>query len=91
MADTAGHMKVIVDPNKCQGHARCHAICPEVFEVDAVDQKSRVKLETVPPELEARSLRAVHECPEGAVSLGDEARRAVTRRDRGPRSKKGPC
>jgi len=62
-------MKVIVDANRCQGHARCHAICPELFELDAVDQKSRVKLETVPLELEARSIRAVHECPEGAVSL----------------------
>ncbi|MGH7863531.1 MAG: ferredoxin [Candidatus Binataceae bacterium] len=62
-------MKVIVDPNKCQGHARCHGICPELFDVNDVDQKSRVTLQTVPPELEARAARAVHECPEGAVSL----------------------
>ncbi len=44
-------------------------ICPELFELDAVDQKSRVKLATVPRELEARSIRAMHECPEGAVSV----------------------
>lgn len=62
-------MKVVVDPDKCQGHARCHAICPELFEIDAIDQKSRVKLDAVPRELEARSIRAMSECPEGAVSL----------------------
>lgn len=62
-------MKVIVNTDKCQGHARCHAICPELFELDAIDQKSRVKLAIVPPELEARSARAVDECPEGAISM----------------------
>jgi ferredoxin len=62
-------MKVIVNPDICQGHARCHAICPEVFELDALDQKSRVKFETVPREFEARSIRAMNECPEGALSV----------------------
>ena len=62
-------MKVIVDPDKCQGHARCHAICPELFELDAIDQKSRVKLAIVPPELESHIIRAVNECPESALSL----------------------
>ena len=23
-----------VDPDKCQGHARCHALAPELFELD---------------------------------------------------------
>ena len=62
-------MKVSVDSDKCQGHARCRAICPELFELDEIDQKSRVKMTTVPPELEARCARAVNECPEGALSL----------------------
>jgi len=62
-------MKVIVDSNRCQGHARCRAICPELFELDDLDQKSRVKLETVPPELEKKTARAVNECPEDALSL----------------------
>jgi ferredoxin len=62
-------MKVTVDPNKCQGHARCRAICPELFELDEVDQKSHVKLPSVPPELEGPSMRAVKECPESAISI----------------------
>jgi ferredoxin len=64
-----GTVKVIVDTDKCQGHARCHAICPELFELDSIDQKSRVKLPIVPAELEERTRRAVNECPEGALSI----------------------
>jgi ferredoxin len=62
-------MRVIVDRAKCQGHARCRAICPELFELDAIDQKSRVRLATVPAELESLCARAVKECPEEALSL----------------------
>jgi ferredoxin len=62
-------MKVTVDTATCQGHARCHAICPELFELDELEQKSHVKLAIVPPELEGRAKRAVNECPESALSL----------------------
>jgi len=62
-------MKVTVDTARCQGHARCRAICPELFELDGLDQKSHVKLASVPPELEERTRRAVNECPESALSL----------------------
>jgi len=62
-------MKVTVDTATCQGHARCRAICPELFELDELEQKSHVKLATVPPELEERAKRAVNECPESALSL----------------------
>jgi len=62
-------MKVTVDTATCQGHARCRAICPELFELDDLEQKSHVKLATVPPELEGRAKRAVNECPESALSL----------------------
>jgi ferredoxin len=62
-------MKVTVDTATCQGHARCRAICPELFELDELEQKSHVKLATVPPELEGRAERAVNECPESALSL----------------------
>jgi len=62
-------MKVTVETAKCQGHARCRAICPELFELDEIEQKSHVKLPAVPPELEGRARRAVNECPEDALSL----------------------
>ena len=60
-------MKVRVDRERCQGHARCQAIAPELFEVDDVEQKSRVKLDAVSPELAERAWRAVRTCPEGAI------------------------
>ena len=60
-------MKVRVDRERCQGHARCEAIAPEVFQVDDAEQKSRVKLEGLPPELEERAWRAIRTCPEGAI------------------------
>ena len=28
-------MKIRVDPDKCQGHARCYGLAPEIFDVDA--------------------------------------------------------
>ena len=27
-------MKVTVDPDRCQGHAQCWDLCPEVFSLD---------------------------------------------------------
>ena len=27
-------MRVVVDREKCQGHNRCYALAPEVFDVD---------------------------------------------------------
>ena len=60
-------MKVTVDAGRCQGHARCQAIAPEIFHVDDVEQKSHVKLESIPAELEERARRAVRTCPEGAI------------------------
>ena len=60
-------MRVVVDRDRCQGHARCQALAPELFEVDDVEQKSRVKVEDVPPELEEKGRRAVRNCPEGAI------------------------
>jgi len=60
-------MKITVDHERCQGHARCQAIAPELFEVDDVEQKSHVKVDPVPPALEESARRAVRNCPEGAI------------------------
>ena len=43
-------MKIRVDPEKCQGHARCYGLAPEIFDVDDYGQAS-VILDDVPPEL----------------------------------------
>jgi ferredoxin len=62
-------MRVVVDRDRCQGHARCQALAPELFEVDDVEQKSRVKVDALAPEQEEAARRAVRNCPEGAIHV----------------------
>lgn len=61
-------MKVAVDPDLCQGHARCWEICPEVFELDE-EGHSYVPVADVPPGLEAKVREAFNNCPERAISV----------------------
>ena len=60
-------VRVEVDPNLCAGVSACEATCPEVFEVKG--GRSFVKVDVVPPELEARCREAVEGCPMGAISI----------------------
>lgn len=61
-------MRVAVDADRCEGHARCWSICPEVFELD--DEGHAVVLAPeVPPELEAKALDAATNCPERAITV----------------------
>ena len=55
-------MKVVVDAETCQGHARCWEICPEVFTLDDEGHSHAMDGE-VPPALEAKVLEAVDNCP----------------------------
>ena len=59
-------MRVTVDADQCQGHARCWEICPEVFSLDEVGHGT-VAVEEVPPGLEAEVLKAAGNCPERAI------------------------
>lgn len=72
-------MRVSVDRERCQGHNRCKALAPEVFDVDELGY-SFVIADPVPPGLEERALLAVRNCPERAISADEEeiepARRA---------------
>jgi ferredoxin len=62
-------MRVRVDADKCQGHNRCYALAPELFDVDDYGQ-SHVRIEgDVPPELEEKARLAVANCPEYAISI----------------------
>jgi ferredoxin len=60
-------MKVVVDPEVCQGHARCWEICPDVFSLDE-EGHALVDDPNVPSELEGAVLDAVANCPERAIS-----------------------
>jgi ferredoxin len=57
-----------VDADRCQGHARCWAIYPEVFDLD--DEGHAVVIQPdVPVELEAKAREAADNCPELAITL----------------------
>ena len=61
--------KVHVEAARCQGHNRCYAIAPELFEIDEYGN-SRAKGDgIVPPALEEKARLAVKNCPEHAVRL----------------------
>ncbi len=64
-------IRVSLDLEKCCGHGRCHALCPEVFEEDEAGYAVLIRHE-VPPQLEAQTRRAVENCPESALVLVKE-------------------
>jgi ferredoxin len=59
-------VKVTVDPELCQGHARCWQICPEVFALDD-EGHAHVPAPDVPVELEGKVVEAAGNCPERAI------------------------
>ena len=61
-------LRVAVDGQKCQGHNRCMALCPEVFEADELGY-SVVKTPEVGPDLEAKVRLAESNCPERAIAV----------------------
>ena len=64
-------LRVRVEADRCQGHNRCCAIAPELFEADELGN-ARVKGDgAVTPALEAKARLAVKNCPEHAVRISD--------------------
>ncbi len=61
-------MHVSVDADRCEGHARCWGICPEVFDLNA-EGHAVVKLADVPEDVEERARDAARNCPERAIEL----------------------
>ncbi|HXQ60691.1 MAG TPA: ferredoxin [Acidimicrobiales bacterium] len=61
-------MKIAVDPEKCQGHARCYALAPDLFDIDDYGQSSVVGEGSVPPGREEDARLAIANCPELAIS-----------------------
>jgi ferredoxin len=64
-----GQLRVKVDRERCQGHTRCYAVAPDLFELDDLGNAHEVGDGLVPPELEAKARLAVANCPEEAVSI----------------------
>lgn len=65
-------MRISVDADKCQGHNRCYALAPELFDVDDYGYATAVGDGLVPTELEAKAELAVANCPEYAITITHE-------------------
>jgi ferredoxin len=65
-------MRVRVDQKCCQGHSRCFALAPELFDIDDYGLSSVRGDGVVAPEHEAAARLAVSNCPEGAVTIVEE-------------------
>lgn len=61
-------MRISVQRESCQGHARCAALCPELFGLDDLGFALEKHRQTVPVELEAKARRAAAGCPELAIT-----------------------
>ncbi|MDE0728884.1 MAG: ferredoxin [Alphaproteobacteria bacterium] len=62
-------MRVKVNADKCEGHNRCCALAPEVFDVDDYGTATALNDGMVPPELEEKAKLAVQNCPEYAIEF----------------------
>ncbi|MFJ8854813.1 ferredoxin [Streptomyces sp. NPDC102437] len=62
-------MEVWLDTEKCQGHLRCMAIAPDVFDCDDLGYGVVVLSGPVPAESAERVSRCVSNCPENALTL----------------------
>ena len=61
-------MRVTVDADRCEGHARCWAVSPEVFALD--DEGHAVVADPkVPAGLEDKVREAERNCPERAITV----------------------
>jgi ferredoxin len=63
-------VEIVVDHESCQGHGRCYDLAPEVFGAD--DDGHVILLapgEQVSADAEERTVLAVKNCPERALSV----------------------
>ncbi len=64
-------MRVTVNSDKCQGHNRCFALAPELFDVDEFGTAVVIGDGTVAADLEDKARLAVANCPEFAIEIED--------------------
>jgi ferredoxin len=68
----ASVLRVRVDRERCQGHARCFALAPELFELDQLGNGREIGEGAVPSQLEDKARLAQANCPELAIELIEE-------------------
>src|SRR3954454_12983096 len=62
-------LKVKVDRERCQGHARCAALAPEMFELDELGNAREKGNGSVPEALVEKAWLAKANCPEEAIDI----------------------
>lgn len=65
-------MRIKVDPELCEGHNRCFALAPDLFEVDDYGLSRALNDGHVPPDREGLARLAIDNCPEFAISVVEE-------------------
>jgi ferredoxin len=71
LASKVSRMRVHLDTEKCQGHNRCYALAPELFDVDDYGEAMLIGDGSVPTELEDKARLAASNCPEYAITITD--------------------
>lgn len=62
-------MRLRINQEKCQGHNRCHAIAPELVNIDDYGNAHERDDGVVPPSLEVKARLAAANCPEFAIEI----------------------
>jgi ferredoxin len=65
-------MQVVIDDEKCQGHGRCYALAPTVFDPDDLGQGTVLNEGAVAAEDEEKARLAAANCPELAITVVEE-------------------
>ena len=65
-------MRIRVDDDKCQGHNRCYALAPALFDVDDYGYAHEIGDGTVPAGMEDSARLAAANCPEFAVIIEED-------------------
>jgi len=61
-------MRVLVDLDRCTGHALCYGRAPDLFELDELGANKHEVVD-VPPDRQEVARAAVSACPEQAMSI----------------------
>ncbi|MFD5389614.1 ferredoxin [Streptomyces sp. NPDC056669] len=64
-------MRARADRGHCCGFGNCSELRPEVFALDEEDNRARVLQQTLPTRLVGVVLRAAHDCPTAAITVGN--------------------
>jgi ferredoxin len=62
-------VRIHLEADKCQGHNRCYALAPELFDVDDFGQSVLLVEGEIPAELVEKARLAAANCPEFAIKI----------------------